>query len=212
MTGELTTILSAEIAEIQAEMKSDIRAYNRDPAKRSRHLRSLEQQEAAASPSLPSAGWHGDDAAAVRRAQGKGAAVVATLDTLPDGARGQFVGAFEGLASSIQGAIFGELSRFKEGYVERATETELDAFRYANPHFGSLVRAWGGRASERVGALADRFQRVERSLSETDREQFKAWWRRVPVAEKSAILWSPSGAAGGETQPPTCGADARDFE
>jgi hypothetical protein len=143
MTGELTTILSAEIAAIDEDMRTDIKAYQRNPEKRARHLHLLEQMEAAKSPpSLPSAGWHGDDAGAVKRAQGKGAAVVATLDTLPDGARGQFVGAFEGLASSIQGAIFGELSRFKEGYVERATETELDAFRYANPHFGGLVRAW----------------------------------------------------------------------
>ena len=196
MTGDLTTILSGELATIDEEMRSDIKAYHRNPEKRARHLHLLEQVEAAKSPSLPSAGWHGDDAAAVKRAQGKGAAVVAVLDTLPGGARGQFVGAFEGLASSIQGAIFGELSRFKEGYVERATETELDAFRYANPHFGGLVKAWGGRASERVGALADRFQRVERALSDTDRAQFKAWWRRVPVSEKSAILWSLSGAAG----------------
>ncbi len=103
MSGtELTTILSGELAAIDEEMRADIKGYHRNPEKRARHLHLLEQVEAAKSPSLPAAGWHGDDAGAVRRAQGKGAAVVATLDTLPNDARGQFVGAFEGLASSIQ--------------------------------------------------------------------------------------------------------------
>jgi hypothetical protein len=208
MSGELSTILGDQIAEIQAEMKTDIRAYNRDPEKRRRHLQLVEQREAALAPSMPAGDWHDGDAATVERARGHANGILGALATEPDGGR-DFQHAFEGLPPAVQTVVFSELSRYRGGFASTATPDELTAFAGASPHHAGLVQRWGGSAGSKLGRVIDAFARVEKALPEADRRAFQSWWSRVPARKDAGDVGSaglmpklPSHADLGLPKPP----------
>jgi hypothetical protein len=189
---ELSTILGDQIAEIEAEMRTDIKAYHRNPEKRARHLSLIEQQEAAATPPVPVGDWHGGDAATVERARGHANAILGAVATEPDGGRA-FRSAFEGLPDRVQTVLFGELSRYRGGLASTATPDEVTAFAGASPHHASLVHRWGASAGSKLGRIIDAFARVEKALPEADRRAFQSWWSRVPAREKMLVMWGAPG-------------------
>jgi hypothetical protein len=193
---ELSTILGDQIAEIEAEMRTDIKAYHRNPEKRARHLSLIEQQEAARSPPRstdPTASWYQRaEIPAVERARGHAASILGAFAGEPDKGR-DFKASFEGLPRAVQEACFTELSGSAPGYVKAASADELDGVRAGLAGDKELIAAWGGQASKKLGRALDAIERVEKSVSPDDRRQFKGWFSRIPHRERVLLLWGAAG-------------------
>jgi hypothetical protein len=196
MSGDLTTILSAELATIDEEMRTDIKGYTRSPEKRARHLHLLEQVEAAQSPARspnPVAAWHERaEVDAVERSRGHAGRILAAFAGEPDQGRA-FKSRFEGLPSSVQSACFDEMSRYKPGFVKNASDAELAGVRDGLAGGEGLIAAWGWKAREKLGRALDAVERVEKSLSPADLREFKGWFSRIPARERVLLLWGAAG-------------------
>jgi hypothetical protein len=132
--------------------------------------------------------------AMLARAQDGAAAIIGGIGD--SSAVSDFAAAFGRLPERVRMALYRELVAGPPQAAAPAGKSELDAL--AATDFGAaLIGGWRRDASQRLGTLLARVERVERSLKASHLIEFKRWWGGQTTRVKIAVLWILGGMADG---------------
>lgn len=204
----MTDLIAQEIGEIHAVMRTDRRAYDRDPAMQTRLRILYETQDAAGGPQdaaqgdpvgldnaagemveiTPLAAWlrEGGDAADHAQRVAVAREVNDLLNGTDDVDRAALATGFEQLPVRVQQAAFAELISTR-GVATFPVEAEDMAQMTKCPTWAEMAREWGGMAPEMLGRVRARLDRALESLSETDYDSAVAWIDAAPKSAMQAI-------------------------
>jgi hypothetical protein len=115
--------------------------------------------------------------------------LASVLMHIPEGQeRVQAIEHFELLPLGAQDAALVELSRGRP-FAPPASAAKLAEFRTL-PVGDTLIAAWGGAASRRIGTVIARLDRARAGMSVSDRDAFDRYLDFAPPREMIAILWN----------------------
>lgn len=201
MSGDNLPTILTEMDAIEADMRTDRTAYNADVGKQERY-RALARrkhemttgggdtllgatQEAMAVPSLSEWTAQTGSSAGYSEFLNICRSLNDVFCSTPAADRDALVSSFEALPDEVAGIAAMELLN-KSRAAGLATGDQVDAFS-EEPDGAVLVREWGGAASQKLGLVRRRIERVVEQLDDNDIPAFVGWLQNLSIGASIAL-------------------------
>jgi hypothetical protein len=193
---------AAELAKVEEELADIKKARRENPRSLTKEMESRElelidrreilQANAQHLPGELVEAWRKEGGLKHNLDQARGTARAA-LDNLEAGDAEALQASFDALPETIRTEAFRYMALDGGGHTRSASDASVEAFAGIGEEAAALVRSWGGKASQKLGAAYGKLDMAVASLSEEDAARAEAWLGGLSVKQKAAVIRAMAG-------------------